>query len=517
VGRKSKKESDTPATLAGLTAAPYNPRRITERALAGLGYSVGEFGDVSGIVFNQRTGRLVAGHQRVKALRARYGDLAIADGKITTPEGHAFPVRLVDWPESKEKAANIAANSPTIAGAFTEDLDGILAELKELELPTFEALDLVALLGDPVMTLSGKNDPDESPEPPQDAESKVGCVYVLGGHRLLCGDSTKSDDVDRLLGGQRPALVIGDPPYFRKVDADWDNNFEGFEDFLQFIDGVFALWIPRMIDRGTSGWWCAPDFAWHVEEQLRKHAAVFNHVVWKKGNDLGVSACIAEMRRWRPRSERLLLCEKKHSPYALLASFNAKTAHIASRDAYASIIDRLVAWQKEAKLSVNEIDRCLGTRGMAGHYFGRSQWMLPTKEAWEKMRPLFLGHGVDIGEFDAQRREFDAQRREFDAKAADDMTDVWEMTPPRGEERHGHPTPKPAALISKLVSAHSRPGDLVADPFLGSGTTIIAAEQVGRPCFGMEIEPRYVDVCRRRWAEFVHGPGCDWKSFTPEA
>ena len=160
-----------------------------------------------------------------------------------------------------------------------------------------------------------------------------------------------------------------------------------------------------------------------------------------------------------------------------------------ARSAYSSIIDRMMGWQKQAKLTNKDIDRCLGKNGMAGHYFGRSQWALPTREAWDRMRPLFMDRGVDIGEFDAQRSEFDAQRREFDAETSENLTDVWEMSAPHGEERHGHPTPKPVPLISKLLSAHSRANDLVADPFLGSGTTLIAAEQLGRRCYGMEISP----------------------------
>jgi DNA modification methylase len=73
------------------------------------------------------------------------------------------------------------------------------------------------------------------------------------------------------------------------------------------------------------------------------------------------------------------------------------------------------------------------------------------------------------------------------------------MTAPKGEDRHGHPTPKPVEMISRLISAHSRPDDLIADPFLGSGTTLIAAEQLGRKCYGMEISPTYCDVIVKRW------------------
>ena len=137
------------STLADLAAAPYNPRTITIGALAGLSYSLAEFGDLSGVTFNSRTGHLVAGHQRVKSLRQQYGDLAIVDGGITTPEGHRFTVRVVDWPEAQEKAANVAANSPTISGTFSDDLTALLAELQEDQADTFGALhleDLSALL-----------------------------------------------------------------------------------------------------------------------------------------------------------------------------------------------------------------------------------------------------------------------------------------------------------------------------------------------------------------------------------
>ena len=347
---------------------------------------------------------------------------------------------------------------------------------------------------------------DEIPEPPADPITKPGDLWLLGEHRLLCGDSTKAEDVERLMTGEGAALILADPPYFEKVDAEWDHDFDGFNGFLSFLSSVFSLWASLMIDRGTSGWWCAPDFAWHIEARLREHFAVFNHIVWYKGTSLGTTVSVEDMRRWRPRSERLLLCEKQHSPDALLASFNAKTAHIAARSAYSSIIARMMAWRDKAKLSNKEIDQCIGKNGMAGHYFGTSQWSLPTEEAWDKLRPLFASRGVEIGdwheqrkEFDEQRREFDAQRKETDAQPRFNATDVWEMSAPHGKERHGHPTPKPVLLIGKVVDAHSRPGDLVADPFLGSGTTLVAAEQLNRKCYGMEISPQYCDIIVKRW------------------
>jgi DNA modification methylase len=424
--------------------------------------------------------------------------LQLIDGHLraeTTPD-QEVPVLILDVDESEAKKL-LATVDPLAAMAETDD--AMLASLlKDVETDS-EAVRamLDGLVEDDASARAVEE--DDVPEPPADPITKPGDLWLLGEHRLLCGDSTKTDDVERLMSGEKAALVIADPPYFQKVDADWDNDFDGYEGFLGFLSSVFELWEPILLDRGTSGWWCAPDFAWHIEQRLRERFAVFNHIVWHKGAGLGTTVSVDDMRRWRPRSERLLLCEKQHSPDALLASFNAKTAHIAARSAYSAIIDQFIAWRKESGLSMKEIDDCLGTKGMAGHYFGTSQWSLPTREAWDKLKPLFSSRGVDIGEFDAQRHEFDAQRREFDVIGADQLTDVWAMSTPGVTERHGHPTPKPVALIAKLVSAHSRNDDLVADPFLGSGTTLIAAEQLGRKCYGMEISPQYCDVIVKRW------------------
>ena len=87
-------------------------------------------------------------------------------------------------------------------------------------------------------------------------------------------------------------------------------------------------------------------------------------------------------------------------------------------------------------------------------------------------------------------------------------TTLWQYDRPKASREH--PTMKPIALWVQAVQDGSRKGELVYDPFLGSGTTIIAAEQTGRVCYGMEIDPKYSDVVRRRWAEFVYGENCDW-------
>lgn len=118
--------------ISDLKPAPYNPRVITEEAVSALQTSLGEFGDISGLVWNKRTGHLVAGHQRLEALKREHGGkLSFKAGCVVTPAGERFPVRVVSWPVAKEKAANLAANSPFLAGSFDSGgLEAVLADLK---------------------------------------------------------------------------------------------------------------------------------------------------------------------------------------------------------------------------------------------------------------------------------------------------------------------------------------------------------------------------------------------------
>ena len=120
-------------TLKDLNPAPYNPRKISEEALAGLSVSTKQFGDISGIVWNKRTGRLVAGHQRVKVLKD--AGAKMKRGRIELPEGRGtFPVRVVDWDIKTEKAASISANNHLIAGEFLDDdRSNLLGDIEDLD------------------------------------------------------------------------------------------------------------------------------------------------------------------------------------------------------------------------------------------------------------------------------------------------------------------------------------------------------------------------------------------------
>ena len=140
--KKRKTQAKVPASgglldTAELTGDADNPRTMTDKAAKGLGSSLDRFGDLSGIVWNRRSGELVAGHQRMAEIRKRWGDHPIQEIDqarglygIAVDDKHFFPVRVVDWSKGMQRAANVTANSQRISGEFTDDLTTYLLEIQ---------------------------------------------------------------------------------------------------------------------------------------------------------------------------------------------------------------------------------------------------------------------------------------------------------------------------------------------------------------------------------------------------
>lgn len=210
--------------LSDLSPHPKNPRKISDEQLERLKKSIGKFGDLSGIVYNRKTGHVVGGHQRIKVLpenasifktalkkKAPSGTVAVGYVEIA---GERFVYREVDWDKNTEKAAMIAANQH--GGEWELKLLGeSLTELEELEwdmdLLGFDERELVSVTGH-MRSKKGLIEDDEIPEKAP-ARAKRGQIWQLGQHRLMCGDSTAKEDVDRLMAGEKADMVFTDPPY----------------------------------------------------------------------------------------------------------------------------------------------------------------------------------------------------------------------------------------------------------------------------------------------------------------
>jgi site-specific DNA-methyltransferase (adenine-specific) len=329
------------------------------------------------------------------------------------------------------------------------------------------------------------------------------------------------------------ALVATDPPYFRVVDEEWDNQWGPSEAaFLEWLGKVIDTIDPLLMDRGTLACFASPDLSAGVEIEVRRRMAVLNHIVWRKPGPGRLGQMDkSTMRRFFPTSERLILAEKVRNPDGDLFRFRDHVNHTVARDVSADVREELCKWRDAAGLTNRDIDRILGTNGMAGHYFGASQWTLPTESAWAAIRGAMKDRGVEAPpyeyfrqefdarrrefdarrrefdarrrEFDARRREFDARRQEFDARHIESLSDVWTFAPPAGRHRHDHPTQKPIALMIHILSTMSRPADLVLDPFMGSGSSLVAAQLLGRKAIGIEIEERYCEIAARRLSQGV--------------
>jgi len=135
----------------------------------------------------------------------------------------------------------------------------------------------------------------------------------------------------------------------------------------------------------------------------------------------------------------------------------------------------------------------------------RSQWAFPTAEQYAKIQTAANGRAFKR-EYDQLKREYDQLKREtrsyFD-NAHDVMRDVWEFSRVNGDERHGHATPKPAAMMERVMLSSLPKAGLCVEPFGGSGSTLMGAERTGRVCFAMELTPAYVDVIVKRWQQFT--------------
>lgn len=186
---KPPKQKPNPPLLdtSELGGDAANPRQIGEDAAKGLANSLDRFGDLSGIVWNKRSGELVCGHQRMAQIRAKWGDrpIEIIDEAnqlfgIRIDDAHCFAVRVVDWSKAMQRSANVAANSQAIAGEFTDDLTAYLLEV-EAEL----LAEAPGLLDDVLLTelLAAGSDDDS-------AEEEGGGVVISDSYQVIvqCSD-----------------------------------------------------------------------------------------------------------------------------------------------------------------------------------------------------------------------------------------------------------------------------------------------------------------------------------------
>lgn len=376
--------------LKELKPAAYNPRKKLKKGdkeYEKIKQSLLKFGYVDPIIVNEDL-TVIGGHQRLTVLK----DLDYETAKCV----------IVDLPKEDEKALNIALNK--ITGQWDEALlADLLLDLQEsdfnLDLTGFELPEIDDILSNVHDKELSEDEFDVEEELKKPTVSRRGDIWQLGKHRVICGDSTKSETYDQLLGDKKANLVVTDPPYNVDVKETAgkilnDNMSDG--DFYQFLLSMFTQ-VENHMETDAS------IYVFHADTEGLNFRKAF------KDAGFYLSGCCI----WKKNS--LVL---GRSPYQ---------------------------WQHEP---------CL----YGWKKKGKHQWFSDRKQ-----------------------------------------TTIWEYDRPKSSK--DHPTMKPIQLMAYPIQNSSMRGTVVLDPFLGSGSTLIAADQTGRVCYGIELDEKFVDVIVKRYIE----------------
>jgi DNA modification methylase len=375
---------------------PYarNPRK-NDSAVATVAASLKEFGWRQPIVVDEEM-VILAGHTRLEAARKlsmKVAPVHIARG-LTPAQARAY--RLMD-----NRASENAEWDEALLGLELGDLQGDGFDLALTGFDDDELNRLLAGLGDEA---NGREGEDEVPETPVDPVSRPGDLWQLGPHRLLCGDSTVATDVERVLGGVSPLLMVSDPPYGVEYDPSWRNQ----------AGAARTRRTGKVLNDDRADW--------------REAWALFPGDV----------------------------------AYVWHGALHATTV-AESLEAAGFAIRSQIIWAKE---------RLVLSRG-------DYHWM--HEPMWYAVKKSGKGHWA------GDRKQ----------------TTLWQISSRDQDAETVHGTQKPVECMRRPILNNSSPGQAVYEPFMGSGTTLIAAETTGRVCLGIELNPAYVDVAVERWQRFT--------------
>ena len=448
--------------LERLVPFARNPRTHTEEQVAQIAASIVEFGWTTPVLVGA-DGVVIAGHARLQAAR-----------KLGLRE---VPVIVLDHlSEAQRRALVIADNQLALAGTGWDEelLRGLLVDLRQdefnLDLLGFSDEEIAGwLTQDPGAPQDGLTEEDAVPEPLEEPVTRRGDLWILGNHRLLCGDSASSEDVKRLVEGAPVDLVNTDPPYNVRVEPRSNNAIAaGLSSFANLAND------PKLAHRDRGG------------ESIKREIAQRKGLQHHQSFDLhrGASKAKATTKKMRPKDRALANDFMKDADYDVLLRrwFGNIAAALKPGGAF-------YLWGGYANCA--NYPPALAECGL---YF--SQAIIWVKNMPVLTRKDFMGahEWCFYGWREGAAHWFNPDYN--------NVRDVWEVAkvPPQSMV---HLTEKPVELAARALTYSSKAGETVLDLFGGSGSTLIACEKLGRRARLMEIDPPYCDVIIRRWQEYA--------------
>ena len=294
-------------------------------------------------------------------------------------------------------------------------------------------------------------------------------------------------------------LVLTDPPYFKVKDEPWDNQWAKPQGFLAWLDTVVDEFQRVLKPNGSLYLFASPQMATRVELLISERFDVLNSIRWHKASGWHKKARKEDLRSYLTPWEAVIFAEQFGSD--LQAGGHSGEAFL-----FGPVVDYLRGERAAAGVRDEEIDAACGWRTKAFHFFARnmSNFVPPTRENYAAMAIAFPGHFArrydDLrSEYDGLQSAYEAARRPFTVTAETPHTDLWTFDPVRPYPGK-HPCEKPQALLEHIITASSRPGAVVLDAFMGTGSTGIACSTTGRDFIGMEMNAAYVEIARGRIA-----------------
>ena len=375
--------------------------------------------------------------------------------------------------------------------ALEEELAGLEIEGVDLSGLNFDFDDIPGGVSDTEPTAE---EDDFDVDAPVEAKAKRGDIYQLGRHRLMCGDSTDGAQIDELLNGNFVRMTVTSPPY--GVGKDYEEK--GIEPWRKTIGGVIdaikgktliICWnIGDLFSTGTQ--FTEPTGAYSIQMMSEAGYGMLYNRIWKKPG-----------ANFAGNNPYYTVTTKPAQDYEYLYAFAEMDAdrHLNALKQY------LFDEAKKAKVSNDIIEKCGGPSFMYGHWFTNHQFAFIDEKNYRLIQEYCKSSGIK-----AFTRNYEELKQEYlrntifshaltDAEFSEwGLYGVWEFNTVH-ERLGGHAAAFPIELPTRYIKIHSYEDDSVLDPFGGTGTTLIACEQLNRTCYMMELDPHYVDVIISRW------------------